>query len=185
MENFQQCLEMEGVSPQTSMAMDNESRKESVQLTPLLTTKHTTKIVTWNIRTMCQAGKTSQIASEMNQYNLSLIGLSETRWTQSGKTHLSSGETIIYSAWRGQRPTHRCSNLAHKRSRQVPHGVGSSGCSYHYSNIVQQTKKGHDNPMLRTNKWSKTTNKRQLLRHITESHQQTEEKRYHLTDQRF
>lgn len=95
--NMQQGLEVEGVSPQTSMTLDNPSRKEVIQLIPLLTTKHATKIGPWNICTMYQAGKASQIAVEMKQYNLSIIGLSDIRWTQAGKTKLSSGETVIYS----------------------------------------------------------------------------------------
>ena len=54
-------------------------------------------IATWNIRTMYEAGKTAQIAQERKAYKLSLLGLCETRWLQSGKLRLTSGETLIYS----------------------------------------------------------------------------------------
>ena len=33
----------------------------------------------------------------MNRYHLSILGLCETRWTQSGKRRLATGEVILYS----------------------------------------------------------------------------------------
>ena len=46
---------------------------------------------------MFDTGRAVIIASEMKRYKLSLLGLSETRWTQNGQTRLQSGEMIIYS----------------------------------------------------------------------------------------
>jgi hypothetical protein len=46
---------------------------------------------------MFEASRTAQIAKEMKQYNISILGISEARWTGSGKMNCSSGETIIYS----------------------------------------------------------------------------------------
>ncbi|KAJ8340031.1 hypothetical protein SKAU_G00346640 [Synaphobranchus kaupii] len=46
---------------------------------------------------MFQAGKAATIAKEMVRYNLSVLGLGETRWTQSGEVKLASGQSIIYS----------------------------------------------------------------------------------------
>jgi hypothetical protein len=46
---------------------------------------------------MFEASRTAQIAKEMKQYNISILGISEGRWTGSGKINCSSGETIIYS----------------------------------------------------------------------------------------
>lgn len=43
---------------------------------------------------MFQAGKAAVIANEMAHYNLSVLGLAETRWTQSGEVKLASGESI-------------------------------------------------------------------------------------------
>ena len=37
------------------------------------------------------------IAEEMRRYRISLLGLAETRWLQSGQVKLASGETILYS----------------------------------------------------------------------------------------
>ena len=54
-------------------------------------------IGTWNVRTMYEAGKTAQVAAEMRRFNLALLGLGETRWTQSGQLRLTTGEIILYS----------------------------------------------------------------------------------------
>ena len=46
---------------------------------------------------MYQTGKAAQIAEEMKNYKLSILGISETRWTKSGQKRLASGELILYS----------------------------------------------------------------------------------------
>ena len=46
--------------------------------------KRAIRMGTWNVRTMFETGKTFQVAAEMRAYNLALLGISETRWTQSG-----------------------------------------------------------------------------------------------------
>ena len=38
-----------------------------------------------------------QVAAEMKSYNLTLLGVSEIRWIQSGQRRLLSGEMILYS----------------------------------------------------------------------------------------
>ena len=70
------------------------------------------RIASWNVRTMYETGKSKQVSVEMKRlylfiskqvsvemkrYNLHILGVSETRWTQSGQKHLSSGELILYS----------------------------------------------------------------------------------------
>ncbi|VDO77045.1 unnamed protein product [Schistosoma margrebowiei] len=45
----------------------------------------------WEIR------KTSQIATEMRRYNLAVLGISETHWTQAGQQRLNTGEMLVYS----------------------------------------------------------------------------------------
>ena len=52
---------------------------------------------TWNVRTMYEMGKTFQVAAEMRANNLALLGISETRWTQSDRKKLNSGELLLYS----------------------------------------------------------------------------------------
>ena len=79
------------------MTQYRESRKEAVMPTPLLTPKAATLFGTWNVRSMYEAGKSAQIAAEMTAYNLSILGLCEARWLESGCIQLSTGQTILYS----------------------------------------------------------------------------------------
>ena len=37
------------------------------------------------------------IAMEMRRYNISVLGIVETRWTQTGQFRLATGELILYS----------------------------------------------------------------------------------------
>ena len=82
------------------MTQCSESRKEAARLTPLLTPRTLTRLATWNIRTMYETRKTVQVAREMKRYKIRrfrVLGLSETRWIQSGQLRLSSGEQLLYS----------------------------------------------------------------------------------------
>ena len=63
----------------------------------LLSPKSASLLGTWNVRTMFQPGRATIIAHEMKRYKLSILGLSETRWTSSGEMKLADGTTIIYS----------------------------------------------------------------------------------------
>ena len=58
------------------MTRDGQSRKEAVLPTTILSTKATTKIGTWNVRTMYESGKTAQVANEMQAYCLDILGIS-------------------------------------------------------------------------------------------------------------
>ena len=79
------------------MTLGSGSRKEAAKPMPLLTPRKPARIATWNIRTMYEAGRTAQVAREMKQYNICLLGLSETRWLQAGQLRLASGETLLCS----------------------------------------------------------------------------------------
>ena len=46
---------------------------------------------------MYEAEKTAQVTAEMRRFNLAVLGLCETRWTQSGQLRLTTGELILYS----------------------------------------------------------------------------------------
>ena len=59
--------------------------------------KQITRIACWNVRTLYQTGKLAQVVREFDNYNLDILGISEARWTESGKRKLASGHTIIYS----------------------------------------------------------------------------------------
>ncbi|VDP63559.1 unnamed protein product [Schistosoma curassoni] len=47
---------------------------------------------------MWETGKTSQIATEMRRYNLAVLGISETHWTQAGQQRLNTGEMLLCSS---------------------------------------------------------------------------------------
>ena len=84
------CLDssmiVQGESPQREAL----SRKRS-----LMDPKKTIKLGTWNVRTMYQISKTAQVIKEMDRYGVAIMGISECRWTGSGKT-VSNNHTIIY-----------------------------------------------------------------------------------------
>ena len=46
---------------------------------------------------MYEAGRTIQVAREMKNYKIGMLGLSETRWLQTGQLRLPSGEQLLYS----------------------------------------------------------------------------------------
>lgn len=55
---------------------------------------------------MFQASKAATIAKEMEHYKLSVLGLAETRWMQSGEVKLTSGQSIIYSGHEEEAANH-------------------------------------------------------------------------------
>jgi len=83
----------------------SESREEATRPTFLLSTR-TINVGTWNVRTMYETGKTNQVAAEMKSYNLTLLGISETRWTQSGQKKLITGELLLYSGHEEENAPH-------------------------------------------------------------------------------
>ncbi|VDP45146.1 unnamed protein product [Schistosoma margrebowiei] len=64
---------------------------------PLLTTRATIYLSTWDVRTMWDTGRALQIAAAMRRYNLEVLGISGTHWTQVGQQQLTSGELLLYS----------------------------------------------------------------------------------------
>ena len=91
-------LEEEGSSFRRLMTPCGESREssEATGSSTLLSSRNIT-IGSWNVRTLYQTGKTAQVAAEMRNYNLALLGVSETRWTQTGQRRLLSGEMLLFS----------------------------------------------------------------------------------------
>jgi hypothetical protein len=59
--------------------------------------KKWTRIVFWNVQTMMEASRLSQVIKEMTEYRLDLLGLSETGWRGSGEFITLTGELLIYS----------------------------------------------------------------------------------------
>ena len=78
------------------MKDSGQSRKDSTDPRSSPSNK-SLRIASWNVRTMYEAGKSSQVSQEMKRYRLHILGVSETHWIQSGQKQLSSGELILYS----------------------------------------------------------------------------------------
>ncbi|KAK7097079.1 hypothetical protein V1264_004109 [Littorina saxatilis] len=70
---------------------------ETTEPTTIMSTRTTTTLGTWNVRTMFETGKTAQVAAEMRNYNLSILGISKSRWTGSGQRRLVTGEMLRFS----------------------------------------------------------------------------------------
>ena len=69
-----------------------ESQKETAERRmEVLSTKCKTRIGFWNVRMMYETGKLAQATSELRHYNFHVLGISESRWTGSGR------ETVLYS----------------------------------------------------------------------------------------
>ncbi|XP_073668552.1 uncharacterized protein [Paramisgurnus dabryanus] len=79
------------------MKSGGQNQLEANRRTTILSSRTTTNIGTWNVRTMFQTGKTSEVAAEMQKYQLDILGISESRWTGSGQIKLNTGELLLYS----------------------------------------------------------------------------------------
>ena len=87
-----------------SMTILDESRKEVRSAKEdLLGPKTTIRVGAWNVRTMYETTKTAQVLSEMKRYHLDILGISESRWTGSGRKVLQDGSVILHS---GHENTH-------------------------------------------------------------------------------
>ena len=62
----------------------------------ILSAKSTTRIGTWNVRTLYQCGKLAQLCKEFDNYRMDIMGISEMRWTGSGKL-INDRKTVLYS----------------------------------------------------------------------------------------
>ncbi len=58
---------------------------------------------------MYETGKLAQVTSEMRRYNLHILGVSESRWTGSGRITTDTLETVLYS---GREDNHQSEGVA-------------------------------------------------------------------------
>ena len=63
----------------------------------LLGPKSSIKVGAWNVRTMYEASKLAQVTREMSRYRLDILGISECRWTGTGRITTSDGSLMLYS----------------------------------------------------------------------------------------
>ncbi|VDP78754.1 unnamed protein product, partial [Schistosoma mattheei] len=55
---------------------------------------------------MWDSGRAFQTAAEMRRYDLEVLGISETHWTQVGQQRLTSGELLLYSGHEEENAPH-------------------------------------------------------------------------------
>ena len=78
------------------MTLDEIRQEVQPQISMLSArTTSTTKIATWNVRTLYQTGKLAQVIKEFKNYNLDILGVTEMRWAGSGKIK-KKDTTILY-----------------------------------------------------------------------------------------
>ena len=86
------------LSKDNRMNVSSESRKEATdKKVTALNTKCKTRIGFWNVRTLYQTSKLAQVTAEMRNYSLHILGISESRWTGTGRHKTNTGETVLYS----------------------------------------------------------------------------------------
>ncbi|VDP47671.1 unnamed protein product [Schistosoma margrebowiei] len=83
---------------------------------------------------MWETGKTSQIATEMRRYNLAVLGISETHWTQAGQKRLATGEMLLYSGHEEDNAPHT-QGVALMLSKVARNAL--VGCESHGSRIIK------------------------------------------------
>lgn len=63
----------------------------------LLRPKCNIKIATWDVRPMWEPWRTAQVLKEMEKYHFDILGVSECRWSGSGRTVNDDRSVTIYS----------------------------------------------------------------------------------------
>ena len=123
-ENNTSVLEEAGHGLPGRMTCCGDSRKEATMPMTVLSTRKTLNIGTWNVPTMYEAGKTAQVTAEMRRFNLAVLGLCETRWTQSGKLQLTPGEFALCHGHEEEDPPHSEGVDLLLRKRHIKHSSG-------------------------------------------------------------
>ena len=85
----------EGVISNANMRMSSDNAA-------LKTPDRNLVITTWNVRTLCQAGKLDNAIQEMKKMKIDILGIAETRGAESGKIRNDS-HTVLYSGGQDHR----------------------------------------------------------------------------------
>jgi hypothetical protein len=84
-----------------------KSQKEDTQPMIILSTRAIINIGTWNFRAKYETGKAAQVAADMKAYHLYVLGISESRWTGSGKKKIPrTGERLLFSGHEKENALH-------------------------------------------------------------------------------
>jgi len=80
------------------MTGSGQSQEEaSVMIMGAVSAKTTTLIGFWNVRTMYEQSKMAQVIPKKKRYKRDILGVSESRWTRSGRMKTGTGEKFLYS----------------------------------------------------------------------------------------
>ena len=111
----------------------------------VLSTKCKTRIGFWNVRMMYKTGKLAQATSELRRYNLHVLGISERRWTGSGRESAMFQKRRWPALWGS-------SHHPQEMSQEVLDGVEANQQRAHKSEIERETHQHNYHPVLRTKK---------------------------------
>ncbi|VDO52608.1 unnamed protein product [Schistosoma margrebowiei] len=114
---------------------------------------------------MWETRNTSQIATEIRRYNLAILGISETHWTQARQQRLNTGEMLLYSA---------------REEENVPH---TQRVSLMLSNVARNTLVGWESHGSRIIKASFKTKKEGILMNIIQCYAPTNDSNDDIKDQ--
>ena len=80
-------------SPVVTLGRRHHARQVRLDRYPAtVSTRHKPyKIATWNVRTLYQKGKIDNVVQEMKRMKIDVLGISEARWTGTGKCDTENG----------------------------------------------------------------------------------------------
>ena len=86
-----------GVAAGATMMLLGQNQQEAQRpMGPIVALQQQTAISCWNVKTMAEGTRTAQVAKEMAEYGIEVLGMSETRWKGMGSTTLQSGMKVVY-----------------------------------------------------------------------------------------
>ena len=86
-----------GVAAGTIMTLLGPSHPEAKRsIGPIVPPKRQTIISSRNVRTMAETTWAEQVAKDMKEYEIKVLGIGETRWKGTGSVTLQSVEKVVY-----------------------------------------------------------------------------------------
>ena len=87
-----------GVAAGATMTLLGQSQREAQRpIDPIIGPKRQTLIGCLNVRTMEESTRVGQVAKEMKEYGIEVLGISEFKWKGMGSITLQSGEKVVYA----------------------------------------------------------------------------------------
>ncbi|VDO95361.1 unnamed protein product [Schistosoma margrebowiei] len=114
---------------------------------------------------MWETRKTNQIATEMKRYNLAVLRIRETHWTQAGQQKLNTGEMLLYSG------------------HEEENGPQTQGVTLMLSKVARNALVGCESHGSRIIKASFKTKKEVITMNIIQCYAPTNDSNYDIKDQ--